>query len=292
MRKIRGIVVVCLMAFILVACDRNTEQKKDSWVVTQYGDQSGKQGMFYTIYNEKKDVLVVVDGGWKDNTELVRSVIHSVGGRVAAWIVTHYHPDHVEALNEILIEPDGIVIDAIYDSPMDPEEYLQVATKWDSPETFTNYLELTSELPCVHHLARGDSFTISDLNFTVYNTYDETAKISGDIPNNASLVFKVQGPKKSMLFCADVHTNEMAQKLMSLYGDALKADYLQAGHHGNNSIDREFYDLVSPSVIFLDAPDWLVVEEKYQTDELVAYGQENDILHYWYASAPNSVTLD
>ena len=54
MRKIRGIVVVCLMAFILVACDRNTEQKKDSWVVTQYGDQSGKQGMFYTIYNEKK----------------------------------------------------------------------------------------------------------------------------------------------------------------------------------------------------------------------------------------------
>lgn len=79
---------------------------------------------------------------------------------------------------------------------------------------------------------------------------------------------------------------------MSLYGDALKADYLQAGHHGNNSIDREFYDWVSPSVIFLDAPDWLVVEEKYQTDELVAYCQEKDILHYWYASAPNSVTLD
>lgn len=128
--------MVCLMAFILVACGRNTEQKKDSWVVTQYGDQSGKQGMFYTIYNEKKDVLVVVDGGWKDNTELVRSVIHSAGGHVTAWIVKHYHPDHVEALNEILMEPDGIVIDAIYDSPMDHGEYLQVAKEWDSPETF------------------------------------------------------------------------------------------------------------------------------------------------------------
>ena len=292
MKKIIRFLIMGLMALVITACGLSEEKKEDSWLLTQYGDMSGNQGMFYTIQNKEKDILIIIDGGWQANADFVRGVIAEAGGTVNAWIVTHYHPDHVEVLNTILSEPEGITIETIYDSPMDRAEYVQVAKAWDSPETFADYEKLIVDFPNRKHLKRGDEFTISDLHFTVYNSYDETAKISGDIPNNASLVFKVEGPEKSVLFCADVHTNEMQQKLMELYGEELQADYLQAGHHGNNSFDNTFYDLVSPSVVFMDGPDFLVNGEEYKTKHLVNYCKEKDILYYWYNTTPNSFHLD
>ena len=296
-KRIKSIMFCCLLALVVAACgsvdkDSNRTSKSDSWIVTQYADQSGNQGMFYTIYNEMKEVLIVIDGGWVENNEQIRNEICAKGGHVTAWIVTHYHNDHVDAFNTIMEDPQGITVDAVYDSPMDYDEYGRVAQTWDMPECFETYLSLTSELTDVHHLHRGDTFTISDLTFSVFNSYDDCSKAYGDIPNNASLVFKVQGPGKSMMFCADVHSNELQQQMIALYGDSLKADYLQAGHHGNNSFDDEFYDLVSPSVMFFDAPEWLMKGKQFHTSRLVRYCEEKQIPYYWYDTAPNSVTLD
>ena len=59
--------------------------------------------------------LIVVDGGWTDNTDYVLNQIKAKGGHVQAWLITHPDSDHVGALADILYKHAGeITIDGIY----------------------------------------------------------------------------------------------------------------------------------------------------------------------------------
>lgn len=42
--------------------------------------------------------LIVVDGGWTDNTDYVLNQIKAKGGHVQAWLITHPDSDHAGAL--------------------------------------------------------------------------------------------------------------------------------------------------------------------------------------------------
>ncbi|MCI8881339.1 MAG: hypothetical protein HFH28_11540 [Clostridiaceae bacterium] len=83
----------------------------------------------------------------------------------------------------------------------------------------------------------------------------------------------------------------MSKFLMERYGSALRADYVQPGHHGNNSLTTDFYDLVAPKAILFDAPEWLMVGESYDAKVLAEYFQEQDIPYYDYRNAPNRFLL-
>lgn len=297
LKKVYAIIFVIIMAFSLTACGSNDSgesvgvtDKLDSWIVTQYTDISNNQSMFYTIHNDAKDVLIVIDGGWNLNVEYVRSIINAHGGHVTAWFITHYHNDHVDAFNALMADLQGIVIDTVYDSPMDYDEYMQVAEEWDAPESFEQYIEINTNNTV--HLKRDDVINISDLRFDIYNAYDETAKMAGDIPNNAGLVFKVTGPGKSMLFLSDVHKYELEHELIVRYEKELQADYLQSPHHGSNSFDDYFYFYVNPEIVFIDSPEWMVTNPEYKQYNLIQVLDENGIGHFDYSTAPNSVTLD
>lgn len=262
------------------------EPEDNYWVLTQHPDVSGNQAMFYTFYNPNYDSLIVIDGGWKENTEHVRDVINSYGGHVSAWIITHYHNDHVDAFNEILKNRDGIIIDNIYASPMNYDEYLAVAKFWDSSESFANFLEVTKYRK-VTYLYTGDEFDVENLHFKVFNSYDPKVSEFGDIPNNASLLFKVIGKETSILFCADCHSPKLADKLVEKWGDELKADYVQTGHHGNNSFPTSFYDFVAPKVALFDAPDWLMEGDNYTAKNLKAHFLTNGVVTYDMMTEPN-----
>ena len=81
-----------------------------SWKVTQYGSDSDfQQSMFYTIKGSNGK-LIVIDGGWDYDAKRVRDTIKKLGGKVNLWIITHPHPDHVGAFNQIFANPDGMWI--------------------------------------------------------------------------------------------------------------------------------------------------------------------------------------
>ena len=64
------------------------------------GEQSGQQ---ISIVIESNDgSLIVVDGGLKTNAPYLAKYIKDRGGKVAAWLLTHPHEDHVGALAVIL----------------------------------------------------------------------------------------------------------------------------------------------------------------------------------------------
>ena len=258
------------------------------WVMTSYADRTGLQATFYTLFNEKDHQLIIVDGGWKKNADQVRSVINAYGGHVSAWILTHFHDDHVGAFNAIMDDPQGITVGTVYASPFDPDDYEARARFWDHPEYYEDFRRIAEDLP-VCYVNRGDTAAFGNLTATFFNTYDSRLleTVQTDIPNNGSLVFKISGSRDSVLFCGDCCSDAVGDLMISLFGDSLKAEYVQAGHHGSLSFAASFYDYVSPSVMLFDAPNWLMTGTRYTAKDLKAYCDAAGIASYDQTTAPN-----
>lgn len=288
-----AIVAVTLLAVVGNWKEVRMEEagEKQGWTLTSYADDSGNQGMFYTLYNNDDRTLIVIDGGWAENEQQVRNVIKGHGGTVSAWFVTHYHNDHVDAFNRVYANPDGIKIEKIYDSPIDYDKYIEVAQEWDTVDSFTTYLEQTNGDERVTHLNRGDVLDIDGLQVEVFNSYDEItlATETTDIPNDAALMLKISSTQDSILFCSDCHSQVMADMLMKEYtAEQLHAEYVQPGHHGNNSLPVGFYDYIKPKQIIFDAPEWLMTGVDYTAKDLAAYMESMGVECYDYRTAPNS----
>ncbi len=263
------------------------------WILTEYEDQSGLQGMCYTMYNQNDGTLIVIDGGHAEDEDMLREAIEEYGGTVDAWIITHYHMDHVDAFNEIYEDPDGIEIKEVYVTPLDADLFYSVAQEWDDVDSYDKFMEITADADNINYVSRDDVLTFSDdLTITFYNACDEIVTDSEgaeDIPNNDSLVFKMETENRSILICGDCHSEYMADYLVETYGDELDADILQCGHHGNNSMPTEtgFYELVSPEISLFDFPDSYMTSAEYTAGALAAYLQELGSRIVWYKTAPN-----
>lgn len=269
------------------------KQHCPKWVLTQYADATGNQAMFYMIQNMADKTLIVIDGGWAENAEQVRNVILEKGGTVNAWILTHYHPDHIGAFNNIYQDPQGITINGVYATSYDVDLFQSAAQEWDGIDTFHTFVDHTADANNINYVARDTVLEFSDMKITFYNCWDNLLEniAPGDVLNNASLVFKVETPKTSVLFCGDCHGDIMSDFLIRQYGTRLQADYVQPGHHGNNSLTTDFYTIVSPTGVLFDAPGWLMTGENYSAKDLAAYFQEKGIVCYDYRSAPNRFFL-
>ena len=169
---------------------------------------------------------------------------------------------------------------------MDYKQYLEVAKWWDEPNAFTDFLNVTSDKN-VTYLNSDGTFDLEDLTFTVFNSYDLNTSSYGDIPNNGSLMFKVSGCEDSILFCGDCYSSKLGEDIVKKWGDSLKSEYVQTGHHGNNSFPTSFYDVVSPKVAFFDAPEWLMKGEQYTAKDLKKYFDEKGVTVYDMTTAPN-----
>lgn len=75
--------------------------------------------------------LIVVDGGWQENSAYVLDQIKQRGGHVAAWLLTHPDSDHVGALADILYNHSSeITIDGIYYSFLEDSWMPRRSRRW------------------------------------------------------------------------------------------------------------------------------------------------------------------
>lgn len=287
-------IIILVVSLFFVGCSKQNGVESiigvtTEWIITQYGPRDINSS-FYTIYNSEKG-LIVVDGGWEDDAAYVREIIGNYGGEVEAWILTHPHQDHIGAFNILYPDFSEITVKSIYTVDMaKPDECVSVAS-WDSVSTYHDFLALNIE--DIQYVYPGDVLEICDLKFEIFSAFDETVrKLSRDYLNDGSMMFKITNKDESMLFCADVGIN-MSDYLLEKWGDNLKADYIQMGHHGYGGLSDEFYQKVNPKAAFFDAPDWLMFDEtgRYDNPENVKFMEDMGSKTISFNSAPNSIVL-
>ena len=260
------------------------------WLITQYGGKDGSQLMFYTM-QDNKGHLIVVDGGWVTDADYVRQVIKVLGNRVDAWVITHPHSDHAGAFTEIYKNPGKMKIKKVYAVDMAPPELCLSNAPWDETAVYEEWLKLT--IPQLTYVHAGDTFEVEGLAFEVFNAYDDYVdELSNDLLNDGSMMFKVTAEKESMLFCADVG-DDVSDYLLETYGDALKSDYIQMGHHGNGGLKSNFYKSIEAKAAFFDAPDWLMQDRsgRYTTMKNTYLMASNGAAVYSFSTTPNQIIL-
>ncbi len=271
-----------------VTVEKNTMDT--DWKITQYGDNNGRQSMFYTI-KDTHGHFIVIDGGWTEDADTVRKIINKNGGHVDAWILTHPHADHIGAFCEIYQNLRNISIDKVYTVKMASPKLCLANAPWDSVDAYEKFRSMKiRQLKYVH---RGDRLKIKGLNIEILSAYEKKIDvISSDLLNDGSMMFKVYGKNESMLFCADVGKRP-SHYLKKKYGKKLKSDYLQMGHHGNGGLKKNFYKLVNPNIAFFDAPAWLMQNWNgtYTTPENEKYMKSLGSSVVSFATTPNTIIL-
>ena len=262
---------------------------KKGYEVTQYASVTGLQSMIYTITDEKGH-LIIVDGGWRDDAEQLLSIINDNGGKVDAWILTHPHPDHIGAFNEIYASGET-EIETIYAVPTDYDVYQSRAAEWDEFDVYDEFVSLMSAEENLIYLTEGDTLDLFGLKMEVFHSFDlEQLKEVRDTCNDGGLIFKLSAEQDSMLFLSDVGISQ-SDFMQKKYGAQLTADYVQMGHHGNGGMDESIYRMIAPKAAFFDAPESLMQNAELNAPKKKELMEELGAEIYYYATAPNMVKL-
>ncbi|MBO4337882.1 MAG: MBL fold metallo-hydrolase [Lachnospiraceae bacterium] len=262
--------------------------------IKHYADVEGYQCMSYTLYTSDGE-LIVVDGGraWQ-SLELV-DTIKEYGGVVDAWIITHAHDDHMGVLASVLEaewDKSEIEIKNIYIGYMDYDAVNAQGLRTEAVQYLWGNLDKRDNVTVLN---TGDVIDVCGFKLEVFHTCNETVTASsGNILNDGSMVFKISGRKKSILFLGDIGDNNqeiragegitddeigngskmgrlIADEIIESFGDRLKSTCVQVAHHGNNLMPDYFYEAVSPKTAIFDAPDWLMENRNKETGESSYY---------------------
>lgn len=202
---------------------------------------------------------VVIDGGRSEDMPLLREIVGSA--KVCAWILTHPHVDHISGFTELISgKPDELWPERVYyNFPS-----LDFTEREDREEAYTlrEFLEvehrITERAICVKE---GDEFQIDELSIQILQSYEAENPIVNDTltGNENSLVFRVQGPNKSVLFLGDIGPIG-GDRLYQRHWQELKSDFVQMAHHGHSGVGADVYLAASPRACLWNCPDWLYNE--------------------------------
>lgn len=278
-----GALIIALVLFL-------RQKGGEKYTITQYASVTGRQSMIYTI-TDKEGRLAVIDGGWREDAgELLQIINEQHNGHVDVWILTHPHPDHIGAFNEIYASGE-VEIDRIYTVPMDYEIYRNKAQDWDDFPVYEEFVRLTEGEANMVFLREGEILDLIGLKMEVFHSFDpqEMEKVN-DPCNDGGLIFKLSTKRESMLFLADVGVGQ-SDHILNRYGERLKSDYVQMGHHGNGGMDERVYRKVSPREAFFDIPESMLQDQRLNAVEKKALMDSLGARIHYYAGAPNAIEL-
>ncbi len=230
-----------------------------SFRLWQLPAQTGTQIMSYVIRTDGGNVIVV-DGGMAGDAPYLADFIRKLGGKVRAWFLSHVHLDHVDALREILENPAGIRIDAVYGSVPDRAWFEQVGS--DSEKETDRRLRdtLAKTGRTIAELTLGQELFIDGVRFEVLGV--KNPEIVANAINNSSLVLRVSGKRSSVLFLGDLGVEGGRKLLEGAYADRLRADYVQMAHHGQHGVEEAVYRRIDPTYCLWPTPRWLWDNDK------------------------------
>lgn len=238
------------------------EEVNTSWKITEFGSQGTDQMMSFAIEGNVNG-LVIVDGGYENVEGEVNNLLEVIkkhNNVVDTWIVTHLDADHAGVFLNIMKNHSEVKINKVYTENIPEIGKCKEEAPWEADwSTYEDFVRFATENDNIISLSEGDSVEdVIGLRLDVLWSYSEWVdEHSTNLLNNGALVFKLSGKEESALFFADVQDGNIGNEIIRKHKENLKADYVQIGHHGNNSMPEEIYDIISPKVAFIPAPDWI-----------------------------------
>lgn len=215
----------------------------------------------------KQNNVIVIDGGRAEDMPLLKKYVD--GRHISAWILTHAHNDHIDGFVSEMQKNGGadFDIEKVYYNFPDYDELIQ---KKDVPDYEYLKRELDEMLPTFnavrpafsdkeHVVKQGEIIEIDEVKIEFLYTYRDG--LYANLMNDASLVFKVTTPRKTVLFLGDLGP-EGGDMLYRESRDRLKADIVQMAHHGHMNVSMEVYAAVGAKACLWCCRDWLYNERE------------------------------
>lgn len=250
------------------------------------GGNSGMM-MSYVLETDNSKRVIVIDGGYNDDTPYFRDFMKSIGkDTIDAWFITHPDFDHMNVCTEVLKDPQDLYIKNLYFSFPAVSELTPECNKYKINDCIECWLTMygaefldISYAPFKKALEnspllkqgmkvikpeRNSTIIIDNTRFDILGVANPEIKV--DPRNNSSMVIKVLSQQKTVLFLGDLGILG-AKKLLDS-GSDIKADYVQMAHHGYGTFTKKdvpLYDYIAPSYCLWPTP-W------YTWDDLNAGG--------------------
>ncbi len=202
--------------------------------------------------------VIVIDGGHRTETEYFLKYLKAVTGQekphIDAWFLSHAHDDHCEVFLEVAENhADEVSFDKVYANF--PE-----ASFYDGYDEWGVYIinEYNRLLPAfadkAAELHEGDNFNVGAAEFTVFYTFNPEWKNV----NEGSTIMRMDLGGRSVMFTGDAGVNA-GNYVVEQYGEsgALDCEICKMAHHGQDGVDRNFYEAVSPEVCLWPTPSWV-----------------------------------
>ncbi len=206
------------------------------------------------ILKTKSGKLVVMDGGRKQDLErLVLALEELSEGKkpvISAWFITHLHSDHHGAYVKFATDPewkDRLEVEKMYCTLLPKSFYERVDMKSiEAYDALMNSKELIGAERV--QLSVGDKIVVDEFDFDIIRVPFEEDMDNLNM-NDSSVVIRLNydNGKQKFMFLADAETYA-SNYLISTYGDELKSDVVQVGHHGVGNVSKECYEKIGADV--------------------------------------------
>lgn len=262
------------------------EGNEDTSLTLVSDDSVNWPGRMGYIYKLSDGSFVIIDGGatsWVpgcgSSADVIMNVLRKHADdpnniRVAAWLITHIHEDHMGGFYDMSKSTrftDKVTIEKlIYNQPSVADSEIQDVNTYthDSLTEVCELMESAIEKWKPEQIIKahpGQVFYLRDLTMTVYYSQELLMETVNQITthNNVSIVTMVELEGKKALYLGDTVADANQRVIDPLYGDALKCDILQVAHHGYGDTGAQsVYTHADPSVVF-----WPVYAYHYFTSE-------------------------
>lgn len=218
------------------------KDQRDGAVRKDYNDSTVMQvhfidvGQADCILIESEDKFMLVDGGNREDSNLIMSYLKDAGVKRLEYVIgTHPHEDHIGSLDVVIrnFEIGRVILPPVTHTSQTFEDVLDAIEK----------KELKITKPVV-----GKSYGIGDGEFMILSPNEDY----GDHLNNWSVGIKLTNGNNSFILCGDVEKEAEADILENEID--LDADVLKASHHGaETSNNAEFLKAVRPDYVVISS---------------------------------------
>ena len=203
--------------------------------------------------------VIAVDGGFSFETDYFIQYLKAVTGQnrphIDAWFLSHPHTDHVEVFYEVAenrtkqVTFDKVLLNYV------PYELYESRSQEEGMQMVGEFNRVSRAFPeKVQILNAGDVFSIGAAKISVLYTPDDSFL---DV-NEHSVIFRMDLGGKSVMFTGDAQVNAGNKTLADWESSGLiDCDICKMAHHGQDGVDRNFYEAVSPEICLWPTPTWV-----------------------------------